>query len=587
VLPALASVQNTNIKFGDPYDWNVLFSWFSVFASLGHVGAYLKRFSQCALHHDSAMGYFTGLRLVQTASDGEHTKTQQFPSYFRTVFLHPDRRFLCQFVQEWGVDYISGSTQRLANEDNGFTQSELDTFIEWGGISFLPKFLHGKLLHEDDSWGEYLLDTLERCVSFSWLWSMYLTIIYVAGFCLWNANAPIFIVLRRVSYRVLFLAGLVWILYLFAVVNVTNTNWARDIKGNLRYSSSVENEKSFVPNSILPATLPTRDDVLVEERFGSPQLAMYNDFVNGHPGNRKLAEEISSSAATFTSFPPTLRPAVVNRVAYSMRHSHARFLKQGLSGDWLVMTEKGAESHIMTSLITEAYPVFKRLRRMLRYLRSGYQYGVMRRTTMAVNHMVPYLQYWDQALLTSFSPGLPVVERRVVRMNAGLPPSGFVSRRLSRPRPFSEKLDSRELSIRKVSAISRDHVFSEPYDGAWIKCGDLVDGLRDDYWYSGQVTLVTAHGYYTIAYPDGTSNVVEKEHIRRFQPYQVHERVEARVNAYGATGYVAGTVVDVSSDGQWYNVALENEEEIAQVHIHDVRRLPGEIAQAFVYQSAY
>jgi hypothetical protein len=485
------------------------------------------------------------------------------------------------------VDYISGSTQRLANEDNGFTQSELDTFIEWGGISFLPKFLHGKLLDEDDSWGEYLLDTLERCLSFSWLWSMYFTIIYVAGFCLWNADAPIFSGLQRVVYRLLFLGGLVWILYLFAVENVTNSNWARDIKGNLRYSSSVENEKSFVRNSILPATLPTRDDVLVEERFGSPQLAMYNDFVNGHPGNRKLAEEISGSVATFTSLPPTLRPAVVKLVAYSMRRSHARFLKQGLRGDWLVMTEKGAESHITTSFITETYPVFKRLRRVLRYRRSSYQYGVMRRTTMAVNHMVPYLQYWDQALLTSFSPRLPVNERRVVPINAYLPPSGFVSRRLPRPKPFSEKLHSGEVSIRKVSVISRDHVFPEPYDGAWIECGDLVDGLRDDYWYSGQVTLVTAHGYYTIAYPDGKSNVVEKEHIRRFQPYQVHERVEARVNAFGETGFVAGTVVDASRDGQWYHVALENEEEIAQVHIHDLRRLPGEIAQAFVYEAAY
>ncbi len=55
----------------------------------------------------------------------------------------------------WGIDYISSSSMRIANHDNGFQRDELDTFIRNGGIWYLPKSFNGTV-NKDESLLEYL-----------------------------------------------------------------------------------------------------------------------------------------------------------------------------------------------------------------------------------------------------------------------------------------------------------------------------------------------------------------------------------------------------------------------------------------------
>jgi hypothetical protein len=55
----------------------------------------------------------------------------------------------------WGIDYITGASMRMANGDNGFSGEELDTFLERGGIKWLPQFLQGKVTIEE-SWHEFI-----------------------------------------------------------------------------------------------------------------------------------------------------------------------------------------------------------------------------------------------------------------------------------------------------------------------------------------------------------------------------------------------------------------------------------------------
>ena len=65
----------------------------------------------------------------------------------------------------WGVDYITGSCERIAKEDFGFFREHLDEFIGFGGFKFLPKWLQGQV-SDEDGWPEFLMDTVRRCESF-------------------------------------------------------------------------------------------------------------------------------------------------------------------------------------------------------------------------------------------------------------------------------------------------------------------------------------------------------------------------------------------------------------------------------------
>lgn len=64
---------------------------------------------------------------------------------------------------DWGLDFITSSTMRMANQDYGFKPYDLDVLISDGGLPFLPGFVQN--LENAETWPQFLLDTLTRCES--------------------------------------------------------------------------------------------------------------------------------------------------------------------------------------------------------------------------------------------------------------------------------------------------------------------------------------------------------------------------------------------------------------------------------------
>ena len=62
---------------------------------------------------------------------------------------------------------------------------------------------------------------------------------------------------------------LVYSLFVWSLRHVDETQWAKDIAANRRYSSVMENEKDYGVKTDDVATFPTRYDVLFENRYGS------------------------------------------------------------------------------------------------------------------------------------------------------------------------------------------------------------------------------------------------------------------------------------------------------------------------------
>lgn len=455
---------------------------------------------------------------------------------------------------------------RMANGDNGFSSEELDTFLERGGIKWLPQFLQGKVTIEE-SWHEFYLRTLVLCENFAKEVSMYAIAGYFVMFCLFGlaSGKPHRLpCVGRTVRRLAMICGAASLLFLAARRHVDQTDWAADIRSNLRYTSAVATEENFVSPfervpKLLPTTFPIRKDVLIETRHGSEYLAMYNDFVDGHPGNRVFRSLVQGGTSTYKKYPEFLREATARYIASSVDYDQGRFLLQGLVGDWVLMDQDATISYVKRELKLSSTPILKRLRRAIAFIASDYKYGIHRNTALAT-HVVPRLKKLEAMLLNETSTAKTKIASKKPRSKADA--KNVFVRLFTMPLALTGAKEIRRLSNTIVS-----FPLEEPYIGAWLKAGDPVEALFDGFWYWGTIGVVTAHGYFVVQYPDGTESVMEGTHVRPPQPFDEDAEVEVLTDS---GFYEPCTIVEQYENGS-YHVVMGN----------DGRHFAGYQAEAF------
>jgi hypothetical protein len=479
----------------------------------------------------------------------------------------------------WGIDYITGASMRMANGDNGFSGEELDTFLEQGGIKWLPQFLQGEVYFEE-SWHEFCLRTLELCESFAKEVSMYAIAGYFVMFCLFglaSGKSHRLPCVGRGVRRLALICGAASLLFLAAKRHVDQTDWAADIRSNLRYTSAVANEAKFISAfepipKLIPTTFPLRKDILIETRHGSEFLAMYNDFVDGHPGNRVFRNLVQRGTSTYKNYPEFLREATARYIAGSVE---GRFLLQGLLGDWMLMDQDATIAHVKRELKVSSTPILKRLRRAITFIASDYKYGIHRNTALA-KLAVPQLKKLEARLLKETSTAKPKIASK--KANSKTDAKNIFCRLFSMPLALTGAKDVRRRSNTIVSFPPE-----EPYPGAWLKAGDTVEALFDGYWYWGTIGIVTAHGYFNVMYPDATESVVEGTHVRRPQPF--FEDMEVEV-LFDDDYYEPCTIVEQYEDGS-FHVIMENDgRHFAGYQVEAFRRRGYAVSKA-AYVAAY
>ncbi|GAX24307.1 hypothetical protein FisN_4Lh421 [Fistulifera solaris] len=476
----------------------------------------------------------------------------------------------------WGIDYISGSSMRMANEDNGFRRDELDTFLERGGFPFLPYFLQGEV-SDEENWHEYLIRTFLLCKEFLFKMCCCFAVLPLLA-SVFSRSQPRSQSFFGAMFRSASLASIAYLLFEGARYYVDNTGWAKDIKASRRYASIVP---LYGLSEDLPTTFPTKYDVLIETRYGSRQLHMYNDFIEGHPGNRKFLDLLPEAAEVFTDYPFEFQEAAAEYVMGQMAMSGSRFLYQAPYGAWYLLDTDAVTFYVKSKLAMKSSKVVEYLSKEIRFLISDLLYGIYRDYSMSSVDMIPFLEDIGEKLMTGIKSRPKQSSQIRQQMDFVSDASAFIF-----PRTFSlPPISSFEAPTRW---ITRRFPFSavqgkEPFQGAWLQEGDLVDGFIDNYRYMGTITHVTAHGNYHISYPDGDDNWNDTYEILPFVPYQLGEKLDVLID----NEYMLCEIVAVMEDGTYHVITDHDDEYYTDKTLKDFRRYPSKLRKKRIYQAAY
>lgn len=439
----------------------------------------------------------------------------------------------------WGEDYVSGVVQRIAKEDFGFFREHLDDFVSFGGFKFIPQWLQGDVSENEDegSWREFLTETMERCEGFMKGVAFQVAICYIVIFfsvSMAFGGPGMKGRLGRFGwalFRLGVIYGVAMALYNGAIKYVDDSDWAYDIRNGLRYTSPFGYNEEAVYDG--PATMPNGDDVLVETRYKSEYLALYNDYIGQHQaGNRlwnELIDEKVEIYALYNGLPPVFRRAVAEYIVGAVYEDEGRFLYQSPDARWIVMSDKDSATQTEYELAVKSNYIKKNVIKELEYLISEVKYDHKRESAMSF-YMLPYLL----SLKTALATGAPDNNKKITQARKGhVKKSSSSLRRLGDSQSALPAFQSiSEPSARRQPVkLHVGQLPSEPEDGAWLKVGDFVELMfRDEsaaYWYKAELLDVLSTNVCLLHFTaEDYDEIVACTSLSTYTPPKVGDKVE-------------------------------------------------------------
>jgi hypothetical protein len=293
---------------------------------------------------------------------------------------------------------------------------------------------------------------------------------------------------------------------------------------------------------------------------------MYQDFIEGHPGNRFFNSLVTRTAYYARSYNEVFEERTASYVLEAVKENHGRFLYQSASGEWQWFTDEKALNHITRQLELNANPALIKLAKAIRHLSSEYMYGFLRQTILAQKHAVPFLRSLESRVL-----GVTTIDRSQHKPS-DQPVGLFVP---FRPLSILQKLPSDKSVLPKRQALPTRNAHSPPAGEPWIVIGQEVEHRLREGWYVGLVASVNAHGDVRIAYPAADSVMVKNSDIRPFVPYEEGEEVE--VLDYDGEYHLAS--IAAANDDGTFDVELMDDDGTyyEDVSKFDLRRRPRRI----------
>jgi hypothetical protein len=459
---------------------------------------------------------------------------------------------------------------------------ELEDLIEKGGVYFLPRWLQHFKIDWDAGhvWVQYISGTQKLCEAFFLNASRvgvaaYLLVTLVSAVLIPRKNG-----LLNPCLRLMVLLSVAYGLYQWAKAHVDETGWAKDIRGGRRYSTTANYDLAAYSNFDLPygpSTYPTKHDVLIESRYGSKELEMYNDFIPlGHPANRiyrTLLEQMGHPS--IAQYGLNLQNAVAKSIQDEIHAKKGRFLVQGADGFW--MWPYDILPVIRKELMLDSKPpIVRELDQTARFIESDYKYGVFRDSALSFRHSIPYVNAIRSYLIDG------ITKKKHFEMPEGKPRAVPISR-------TTLKVGAVSLSSSKpieVEQPSREPIREPPHVGAWIKEGDVIEVYDEDYWFFGHCMFVTAKGRYYVKYPDGSTETIDEYSIRPFAGnYMIGEELECWVPEQDR--YVECKLHDYYSDDT-YSATTDVEGEILRkLTLSSFRRAGPRIRTRYRFKGGY
>ena len=380
---------------------------------------------------------------------------------------------------DWGWDYMTVASMRIANEDTSYTPDDLEKFVEKGGYTFIPTFLKIEP-GEEDGWTDYLLKSVENVMN--WLQKLnmqviagYLIAATVVNFVLWLAGANgkgIFPV--RAIGRLIVTHGLVLLIAYLVLQRVSTSQWGE----NIRLQKAFRGYREPISSS-RPGTLPNEMDILMDARYQSSYMASYGRILDvQHPGNQNYHRLIDMNSINYHNLPPPAQQDLAKTVLLEMKTINlGRLLIQTTGSKWAVMSDEEAIAQIHVDLAKASHSSLEFILTHLGFFRNELAAGVFRETVLHKKH-IPDLFDNLQTKLIGHMPLVSAHAPGSCRPGAtkSLPPQ-FVRSPLSSSLTLRVSNASQVLNYSIPTPMPPPLEVVPPWPSAWIQEGDAVDAL--------------------------------------------------------------------------------------------------------------
>jgi hypothetical protein len=342
-----------------------------------------------------------------------------------------------------------------------YTQESLDEFVVEGGFKFLPKTWQGA---SGDGWHLFLFHTLkltEKGLKRA-------NLLVLAAYLVLAALISILFRSKRTLLpksvgRLVATHGMIVLLAMYALRHVGNTSWAKNIRNERAYRLPDIDDEPYRP----PATLPTKEDVLITPDYASDFLGGYGRVLDyGHPGNRRWKDLTGQHASGYEHLTPSMQRELSTSIALWVQEESRRFLVQNEVREWAQVTDMNALTQLChRELLMASDTLTEALTRQLDSLKAETAWG--RWHDMAIHRTIipAYLQSWEKRIVP------PLASKT----------TGQARSKISSPAIFTAlaktfpKTDVSLVRTRGLPAAPR--VLQEPHPLAWLSEGDTVEGM--------------------------------------------------------------------------------------------------------------
>lgn len=321
----------------------------------------------------------------------------------------------------WGWDFPSIVSMKIANGEVGYELDDLEKFIENGEPSWLPHVITKKAaekVSEEGEWEDYLLACFNETVHF--LMNIYSIAIglYLSFAIMFSAlrltlarrtgSKPRILLLLSLK-RVVFTHGLIALSGYLALRRIARTPWAKDIEHRRQFTSAVSASSAFYKRQMSGLTqrptLPRKIDALFSIRYDGENYGSINRFIDYHPGNARLDYFIghfasSDNDAEIRTLPSSLQDLIVKTILGEIKREGRRILIQTGDGGWAVMTPSESYNTVTRALLKTDDKLLRILDTKIALMISDARHGVQRETLMAQKFTVSQLERLRNELFT-------------------------------------------------------------------------------------------------------------------------------------------------------------------------------------------
>ena len=307
----------------------------------------------------------------------------------------------------WGYDYLTQASARIANNELGFYHTDLEDYVtKKGGFELVPSWLQASIPPYDDSsyevWVPFYLGTLDNCQRFLqrvyWCTAAAFVVCLLAD----RVSSPH----RRrsasgVASRVVWAIlghGVVLALGWLSLRFVVNSPWGKNIIHGRAY------RWPQLPHPIaptLPGTLPTRNDTLVLDDLQSDRFAIVTNILDvSHPGNAAWWDLVLPRSMGYHTLPESLQSDLCQSLLRWNHQRGRRVLIKNSQSQWAEAPPAASRRWCHKELMKRSHPAIQVTVRNLDFLLTEAKFGYWRETALIRRTWMPQrlLQLQDNIL---------------------------------------------------------------------------------------------------------------------------------------------------------------------------------------------